>query len=135
MVNGIIIENAPSFWEKETEFIELYNIGETCKNIRDKLGLSSKAYSKLLKKCGNDGTITKRDNTFGSRKKHKKPPLFYHFSHGCNCFVVEFKGKYYATFKNKEQAEMYVRIMKEQHNWDWNMRKSLKEYILKKGVN
>ena len=135
MVTFNIIEGEPSFWEKEQEFISLYNNDVRRKDIIEKLNLTHYSYDKLVNKCKKDGSIIKRREISKRCYKGNRKPKYVYYDKNTRHYNVIYRGIFYAHFLNINQAKKFVKIMKQQHNWDYKMRKSVKDYILKKGVN
>lgn len=133
-MNFKIQENGEGYWDREKDFIQLYKNGVTAKEIRNQLQLTTKAYSNLLNKCSEEGKIKRRNSYNKKLKKEKHQPKHYHFDNSNQIYQVTYKNQYYANFKNLQQAQAFVKLMQE-CDWDYNQRKSIKEYILKKGVS
>lgn len=59
-----VIEKEGSFWDEKPRFIKLYNNGVPMKKIREKLNLTGTQYNKLVRECGNEGSIVPRRKKF-----------------------------------------------------------------------
>ena len=55
-----IVETNESFWDKKTEFIKLYNQGLKMEEILKEIDITGTQYNKLVKECGDEGTIIPR---------------------------------------------------------------------------
>ena len=55
-----IVETNESFWDKKPDFIKLYNQGYLMKEIWKELDITGTQYNKLVRECGEEGSIIPR---------------------------------------------------------------------------
>lgn len=132
-VNFRVVENDTFFDDVKDEYLRLYYEDVPMKEIMERLNLTESQYLGFHRRLVRSGDIIGNR----SRGKHKRQvikasksaPRYYYWSHSnCKWYVI-YHSKFYASFRKKSQAELFVELMK-QNNWDFNKREELKESVL-----
>ena len=132
-VNFRVIENDGFFDSVREEYLRLYRADVPMREIMERLGLTESQYLGFHRRLVRSGDII-GNRSHGKHKRQvikasKSAPKYYYWSHS-NCkWYVTYRNKFYASFRKKSQAELFVELMK-QNNWDFNKREELKESVL-----
>lgn len=135
MVTFNIIEGDDFFESIHDEFLRLYH----SKNISVKemikvLGITRSQYQNFRKRLIRTGEIHYNRNPYGGRKKvrlhSKKFPRNYFWSSQHERFHVKYRNRYYACFKEEDEAKRFVELMRK-YGWDRSRIKEFREFVLK----
>lgn len=145
-MNFRVVENAPSSWiGKYDNFCDLYNNSDlTVVEIRKKLDLSIRQYTKIRKKALKEGKIVDRRSTNSIANNNGRPPLpqkqprnYSRLRNGKFTVVKRFYRNsktvniYCGIYDDEEVAKRIVEEMRKV-NWDIKYLPKIKEEVLYK---
>ena len=133
MANFSIIEGDDPIEPIKDEFIRMYESGVKVKTICQELNISNSQYQNFRMRLNRRGELKVNRNPNGGQKRvrqyDKFHPKNYHFNRNTKCFHVVRKNRFYAKFRNEDEAREFVRLMRE-CDWDYSKRLELKERVL-----